>query len=156
MHHRGDTIPTIEVDPEEDGFGEKREALERERHSDDSARVFHESRPEETELEREHGAGDGAHGEEDGGAPRPAPREVQIDRLTAPKMQAFGDGHEQRHADADRREDDVERERHGHLGAGEDEVGHWPRSLKMIVRPNTKNSAAAARRIQTIGSLVAR
>src|SRR2546430_3832140 len=58
-------------------------------------------------------------------------------------------GHEKWHADADRREDDVERERHGHLGAGEDEVGHWARSLKMIVRPNTKNSVAAARRIQT-------
>jgi hypothetical protein len=51
------------------------------------------------------------HGEEDGGAPRPEAREVSIDRLTAPEMQAFGDGHEQWHADADRREDDVERER---------------------------------------------
>ena len=71
-------------------------------------------------------------------------------------MQAFGDGHEQWHADADRRENDVEPERHGHLGASEEEVVHWPRSVRMIVRPNAKNSTAEARRIQIIGSLVAR
>ena len=49
-------IPAVEVDPEEDRFGEEREPLERKRHADDRSGESHEVRPQEPELEREHGA----------------------------------------------------------------------------------------------------
>src|SRR3989454_6005635 len=112
------------IDPEEDRLGEERESLERKRHADDPACVLHEPRPQEPQLEGEHSAGDGAHGKEDGGAPRPALGEVEVNRLPATEIEALGDGHQERHADPDRREDDVERQRQRHLGAREEEVSH--------------------------------
>src|SRR5256886_11139978 len=124
MHQGRSTVPSVEIDPEEDRLGEERESLERKRHADDSACVLHEPRPQEPQLEGEHGAGDGAHGEEDGGAPRPALGEVEVNRLPATEIEALGDGHQERHADPDRREDDVERQRQRHLGAREEEISH--------------------------------
>ncbi len=49
---RGETLPSIEVEAEEDGLDEEGVPLEREGRSDQRSRHCHESRPEESELER--------------------------------------------------------------------------------------------------------
>ena len=74
-------VPAVEVDAEEDRLGEEGEPLEGERHADDRAGELHEAGPEEAQLEREHGAGDRADREEDGGALGPPPGEVEVDRV---------------------------------------------------------------------------
>jgi hypothetical protein len=119
-----DALPPVQVDAEEDGLGEEREALEGERHADDRARVLHERGPEQAQLEGEHGAGDRAHREEDRGALAPAMGQLEIDPVAGPLPSPLGHHHQQGHSDAHHREDDVEAERHGHLRARGEQVGH--------------------------------
>src|SRR5256886_1716544 len=76
MRPRRDAIPPIQVDAQEDRFRKEREPFERERHADDRPGEPHEPRPQESELERQYRPRDGADREENGGAPRPALREV--------------------------------------------------------------------------------
>lgn len=118
----GEAVAAVEVEAEEDGFDEEREAFEAERHADDGAGVLHEARPEQAEFEAEHGAGDGADGEEDGGAFGPLDGELAVDGRAAGGD--LGDDHEQGHGHAGDGEEDVEAERHRHLGARGEEVGH--------------------------------
>ena len=61
-------IPAVEIESEEDGLDEEGEPFGREGEPDDAAGVAHEDRPEESQLEGENRAGDGADGEEDGEA----------------------------------------------------------------------------------------
>ena len=75
----------------------------------------HERGPEEPELEAQHGAGDGADREEDGGALGPAMRQLQEHRVTAASPPPLGQDHQDGHANAHHREDDVKGQRHGHL-----------------------------------------
>lgn len=117
-------IPRVEVDAEEDGFGEEREPFEGEGHAEDGPGELHEAGPEESELEGEDGAGDRADGEEDGGALGPAFGEVEIDPVAGACITPLGDDHEEGQPDSDHREDDVEGQRHGHLAARREQVGH--------------------------------
>ncbi len=121
---RGDALPAVQVDSEEDRLGEEGEALEREGHADDGARALHEGGPQQSQLEAQHGAGDGAHREEDGGALGPAVGKIEIDVVAGALPAPLGHHHEDRHGDAHHREEDVEAQRHGHLRARGEEVGH--------------------------------
>jgi hypothetical protein len=71
-------LPPIKVQAEKDRLEEEREALEGERHPDDRSGSLHEAWPQQAELEREHRAGDRAHGEENGRASRPPFSEIQV------------------------------------------------------------------------------
>ena len=68
-----------------------------------------------TELERQHGARNGADREEDRRAVGPASGEIESGFIPGPEVQTFGQRHQEGHTDPDRREDDVEGERHRHL-----------------------------------------
>jgi hypothetical protein len=104
----GDPFPAVEVDAEEDRLGEEGESLEREGHPYHGAGELHEGGPEEAQLEREDGARDRAHREENGGALRPALGEIEVDGVARLLPASLGDDHQGRHADADDGEDDVE------------------------------------------------
>src|SRR5207244_2466235 len=82
--------------------------------------------PEKTELEAEHGAGDGADREEDGGALGPTMRQLKVDPVTAPPPPPLGHHHQEGHADAHHGKDDVETEGHGHLRPRGEKIGHGP------------------------------
>ena len=83
---------------------------------------------------REHRARDGANGEEDGRAPRPALGEIQIDLPAGAQPEAFGDHHHHGHGHADHREHDVERERQAHLPSGRDQVRHFAATYSRLLR----------------------
>ncbi len=119
-----DLVPAVEIDAEEDRLGEEGKALEREGDADDWAGEAHEGRPEQSELEREHGTGDGADGEQHRGPLRPPPRELAIDVIAGLHPSPLGQHHQYGHGDPDLGEDDVEAEGERHLGAGGEEIGH--------------------------------
>jgi hypothetical protein len=124
VHALGHAIPAVEVDAQKDRFGEEGDPFQRERHPDDRPRMTHECGPEEAQFEGENRAGDRAHGEEDRRAARPLAGEDVIHGVARALPAPFGDGHEERHAHPDRREHDVEGQRHPHLGARGEQVGH--------------------------------
>ena len=119
-----DTIPAVQVDAQEDRFGEEREPLEGERHADDRPGELHEARPQEAQLERQHRSRDGTDREQDGGPLRPQLGEVEIDRVSGHLPAPLRHDHEDRHGDPDDGKHDMERERDAHLGAGRQQVGH--------------------------------
>ena len=119
-----DAFPAVEVDAEEDGFGEEREPFEGERHPDDRAGVLHEAWPEETQLERQDRSRDGADGEENRGALRPPLGQLEVVRVARAQPAGLGDDHEGGHADADDRENDVKGQRHAHLRTCRQQIAH--------------------------------
>jgi len=121
---RGDAIPPVQVDSEEDRLGEEGESLQREGEADDSARECHEPGPQETQLEGQDGSGDRAHREENRRPFRPAPRQLGVDRLAGPEMRPLGDYHQDRHPHPRHREENVEGEQHRHLGARQGKLRH--------------------------------
>src|SRR4030095_8003693 len=62
MRARRDALPSVKVNSDKDGFREESESFEGKRHSDNSAGITHEGRPEETEFEGEDGSGNRADG----------------------------------------------------------------------------------------------
>jgi hypothetical protein len=119
-----EAIPAVEVERQEDRLDEEGEALEAERHADDAAGEFHEPRPEQPELEREHRAGDGADAEGHREGLRPGAGELAVDVVLRAQPEAFGDHEQDGHADAEHREADVERERRAHLDSCCHQFGH--------------------------------
>ena len=100
-------IPAVEKNPESDSFEKKGRAFPCERQPADRARVFHKLGPEQSKLEREHRARDRTRGEENSHSLGPGFGEVQINQLFGFEPAPMGNRHEERHRDADRREDDV-------------------------------------------------
>ena len=110
--------PAVDVDRDEDRLGEEEDALEGERHAEGLAPLAHEPRPQQAELEREHRAGDGADGERDRHVLRPPLRELQRVGVVVLDAAVVGDQRHERPRHAERHEDDVERQREGHLRPG--------------------------------------
>ena len=115
MHARRYAFPAVEIQAEENRLREEGESLEREWHPDDGTGDLHEARPQQAELEGEHGAGDRADREEDRGALRPALGEIEVRGVTRPLPAPLREHHEDGHRDPDDGKDDVKRERHRHL-----------------------------------------
>jgi len=83
-------------------------------------------RPEQSEFERQDGAGDRTYRKHDRGTGGPAPREQHINVVAGAAIEPPGHHHQQRHRDPDAGKDDVEGERHRHLGSrGENIRHHW-------------------------------
>ena len=120
---RRETIPAVEIEPEEDGLDEEGEPFRRKGQTDDAAGVAHEDRPEQSQLEGEDRAGDRADGEEDGESFGPAADEGHVDRVAGLQPQPLGDEEEDRQPHAEHGEDDVEGERGAHLGASGEKIG---------------------------------
>ena len=81
MAHGREAVPAVEVEPEEDGLDEEGKPFGRKGQPDDAAGVAHEAGPEQSQLEGEDRAGDGADGEEDGESFGPAAGEGDVDRV---------------------------------------------------------------------------
>ena len=89
------------------------------------------SRPE---LEREHGAGDGADREQDRRGLRPLAGERQGDRVVVLATPVLGDQHDRRQRDPDAGDDDVEPERERHqVPGGQQVVGEDQRVHGLMV-----------------------
>jgi hypothetical protein len=147
VHAARDAAAAVEVDAEEDGLGEEGVTLERERQPDRLAGRLHEARPEQAELERQHGARHGPDGEQDRGALRQALGELRVVVIARACGQDVGDHHQQRQRDPDGGEDDVEAERHPHAQARIGEGVHAPQSdlvTKCWVARNTPDTAPGA------------
>ncbi len=127
VQQRRQPVTTVEKHAEEDRLGKKREAFEGKRHPDDRARLRHEARPEQTELERQHGAGDRADREENRHAFCPPLAQFEIHRLARAEPRPLGQHHQQRQPDAQGCEHDVKGQRHGHLRACKEEIIHGRR-----------------------------
>ena len=145
MRAAADAVPGVEVDPEEDRFGEEREPFERERHADDRAGEAHEAWPEQPELERENGARHGADGEQDGRALGPSLRELEVHGVAGAHPSPLGDHHERGESDADDREDDVEGEGHCHS----DFARRAGRALDVIPSTQARNRDASHKEMFT-------
>src|SRR6267378_4989504 len=143
-----DQVPTVQVDAEEDRLGEEREPFERERHPDDGAREPHELGPQEAQLERQHRPRHGAYRKEDRRPFRPALGQIQVDRVPRHLPTVLRHDHHHRHGDSRHGENDVERERHAHLRARREEVGHAETYLSLPSRSSIarlfENSRAIA------------
>ena len=121
-----EAVPAIEIHANKNGLGEKREPFQGEGHADNRPGFFHKAWPQQAKFKRQHGAGHRAHREENRSAARPAFAEIEINRVAGAEIHAFRKGHQQRHPDAKRREDNVESQRHGHLRTGKEEITHSP------------------------------
>ena len=108
---RTELLPAIQVQAQEDGFEEKREPLQGERHSDDVARRFHKGGPEQAELERQHRPRHCPDREEYRRSPGPPLGEVQVLRSACADPGDFRRNHHDGHRHADDGKDDVERQR---------------------------------------------
>ncbi len=111
-------LPAVDVDRDEDRLHEEEDPLDREQDPEHAAEAPRELGPQEPELERQHGAGDGAHREGHRRDLRPALRELQCVGVVAAKSDVVGDQHDRREGDAQTGQDDVEPERERHLAAG--------------------------------------
>ena len=117
-------IPPVQVDREEDRLDEEGEPLQAERHTDDAARELHKARPEQTELEGQHGAGDSTDAERHRKGLRPGAGELEIDLVACAQPEALGDHQQRWHPNAEHGEADVERERGAHLDACRHQFSH--------------------------------
>ena len=111
-------IPTEQVDAKEDRLDEEGERLEGEREADHRAPAPHQPRPEEPKRERQHRARERPHRDEDPERPRPSPAQCHPHCVARPVGSVLREQEHRREADRERREDDVEPERHGHLCSG--------------------------------------
>ena len=136
-------LPAVDVDREEDRLGEEEDPLDREGDPEGVAEALHESRPEQAELEAEHGAGDGADGEGDRHRLRPAPGQPHRVLVASLQAEPVGGEDDRRQGDADAGEDDVEAERERHQLARGEQVG-LRRREREGVEPGTAYSVALA------------
>ncbi len=122
VHLGRNAVPRVQVDAEEDGLDEERDALRRERHPDDLAVGAHHPRPQQPELEAEdrarHRAGREQHPDRFG----PLAGEPGVVGVPGAYAPPFDDQHQGGHADAQAGEHDVPAERQRHLQARRDEV----------------------------------
>ena len=112
---RRQALPAEDVDRDEDRLEEEADPLDREQHTEDLAEAAGELRPQQPELEREHGPGHGADRERHRNDLRPAAGEQERVRIVAAQAAVVGDQHDRRERHPQRREDDVEPQRERHL-----------------------------------------
>src|SRR2546426_6635500 len=134
MRARRDSLPSVEIDAQENGFREEREALERKRHTDDRAGEGHEARPQQPKLKGKHGARNRADREQNGGPSRPTLGEIEVHGFARPLPATLGDNHEHGHRDPDDGKDDVKRERHRHLRPGGEQIAHLISAIRSLIR----------------------
>ena len=107
--------PAEDVDGDEDGLGEEEDPLEGERHAERRAPLAHELGPQQAELEGEHGPGHRSHGERHRHVLRPALSQQHRVPVIVLDAAVVGDQRHHRPRHPERHQDDVEREREGHL-----------------------------------------
>ena len=129
VHAGVQAIPAEDVDRDEDRLEKEREPLDRERQPEHVAEPPQQPRPQQTHLEREHRAGHGADGEGHAHHLRPAARQPEGRLVAVPETVRVRDQREQRQAEPEWHQQDVEPEREGHLAARGDEVARHHRGI---------------------------
>jgi len=124
VDHRGQAVPAVQVQAQEDRLDEESKAFGREGQAEDRARERHEPGPQQAELERECRAGNRADCKQDAKGLRPSACEIQPHVVFRPQPQPFGGEHQQRKADAQDREDDMKAKRRAHRRPREGYVVH--------------------------------
>jgi hypothetical protein len=108
---RPEPVPSVGVDPDEDGLKEEGEPLKREAEPEHVAEVLHPDRPEQPKLEGEDGARDDADREKRQHDPRPAPGEGPVERIARAQVPVLGDEDEHGERDAEAHQRDVHGQR---------------------------------------------
>ena len=110
--------PAEDVDRDEDRLGEEEDALEGERHAERLAPLAHEPRPQQAELEAQHGAGHRAHRERHRHVLRPALGQQERVPVVVLDGPVVGDQRHEGPRHAERHQDDVEHQGERHLRPG--------------------------------------
>ena len=129
VHARVQAIPAEDVDRDEDRLEEEREPLDRERQPEHVAEPPQQARPQQAHLERQHRAGHGTDGEGHAHHLRPAARQPERRLVAVAEAVRVSDQREQRHAETERHEQDVEPERERHLAARREQVARDGRGV---------------------------
>ncbi len=114
--------PSVQIDGDEDRFEEERPGLDPETDPEDITPPAHHPRPEQTEFEGEHRAGDDTHGELDRHDRRPAPRQQKGCRVLVAQPAVVHDQGDQGEGNAQGDQDDVGRQGEGHELPGRQEL----------------------------------
>ena len=115
---RPQPTPAEDVDRNEDRLGEEEQTLEREGHTEGRAPLAHEPRPQQPELEAQHGAGHRAHRERHGHVLRPALGQHEGVPVVVLDGPVVGDQRHEGPRHAQRHQDDVEHQGERHLRPG--------------------------------------
>jgi hypothetical protein len=108
---RGEPVPAVQVDADEDRLEKEGGALQREGQADDGPRVGHEPREQEAQLEADDRARRRAHGKQHAEHLRPPAGEGTPHRIAGAQVHPLGHDHHQRQPDAEYREEQVKAER---------------------------------------------
>ena len=111
MRARGQAVPPIDVDANEDRLDEERETLEREAESEDAPERGREVGPQQAHLEAQDRAGDHAHREQRDHHLRPALRQRAVERIARAEVQPLRQQHHRRERDPEAHQWDVHRKR---------------------------------------------
>src|SRR6266542_4804108 len=101
MRARGNALPPVKIDAEEDRFGKEGEAFQRKGHTYDRAGVAHEARPEQTQFKRKNGARNRPDRDPDRSPFGPALRKLQVNLFTGSQPTPLGDDHQEWHRNTD-------------------------------------------------------
>ena len=120
--------------------------LDRERQPEHVAESPQQPRPQQPHLEREHRAGHGADGEGHAHHLRPAARQPERRLVVVAQTVRVRDQREQRQAEPERHEQDVEPERERHLAARREQVARHRRRIRharltICLRPNRRHTS---------------
>src|SRR4029453_19040798 len=85
------TVPAEDVEGNEDGLEEEREAFDRERHSEHAAELSHQAGPQDPELEREHRARHRSNGKRHAHHVGPATSETERILVAVPETAGVRD-----------------------------------------------------------------
>jgi hypothetical protein len=119
---RLEPAPAVQVDGDEDRLEEERPGLDPEAEAEDIAPPAHHPRPQQTELEGQHGARHDADGELDGHDRRPAPCEQQGDGVALAQSAVVHQERDGGQGHAERYEQDVGGQGEGHQLPGGEEL----------------------------------
>ena len=112
---RAHPVPTVDVDGDEDRLNEEEQALDGEGDAVRGAEPAHQPWPQQTQLEREDRARDGADREEHRRHVRPPPGEQHRVLVAPAQPQVVRDKHEDGEGHPEGHEDDVKPQGEGHL-----------------------------------------
>ena len=113
MRPRGEAIPAVDVDGDEDGLDEERKRLKREAQPEHLAEGRHEVRPQKPELEAQDRARDDADGEEGEHHLRPPLGDRPVEGVSGPQPHSLEQEHEGGKRDAEAHDRDVNRKGEG-------------------------------------------
>ena len=116
-------LPAVDVDRDEDRLEEERPALDAESDADHVAPLAHQARPQQAELQADHGARHRPDGELDGHHGGPSPGQLHRGRVATAQAEVVHHQGDERQRDAERDQDHVHHQGERHLLASRQQLG---------------------------------